>query len=102
MTKLYRLLTMISVITALGAFGWKIVRETKCANHWPKSPQPELGRIIPHNARRSITVYISRQDDRRDLMIQIVFLISGITTFAFSGLSGDLKNYLSPGSSSIK
>lgn len=91
---------MISIVILFGSFAWEMARETSYANNWPKSSQPELGRTIPHNARRSITVYISREDDRHDLMIQIILFATGLSAVAFSALSGDLKRDLMPDASS--
>jgi hypothetical protein len=102
MIKLYRFLSMISIVVLFGSFVWEMARETSYANNWPKSPEPELGRTIPHNARRSITVYISREDDRHDLTIQIILLAACFSALAFSGLSGDLKRDLVPDASSDK
>jgi hypothetical protein len=100
MINFYKTIAAMSVIAVVGCFIWHMARETSYANNWPKSPQPELARTIPHAARRSITVYISRDDNRRDLMIQIILLAACLSALAFSGLSGDLKQYLSPDASS--
>jgi hypothetical protein len=96
MIKLYRFCTAISVIAVFGCVIWHIARDVSYANNWPRSPEPELGRIIPHGAAHRTTVYISRQDDHRDLMIQITLLFASISGFAFSGLSGDLKGEVVP------
>jgi hypothetical protein len=94
--KIYKAIAAMSVIAVVGCFIWHMARETGYANNWPKSPQSELARTIPHAARRSITVYISKDDDRRDLMIQIIFLAACLSAVTFAGLSGDLKRDLVP------
>jgi hypothetical protein len=41
-------------------------------------------------------MFVSRDGDHRDLMIQIIFVIMSVSAIVFSGLSGDLKRAFQP------
>jgi hypothetical protein len=82
---------MISAIVIFGALFWKITRDVRYARYWPKSPQPEIGRIIPHDVPRHVTVFISREDDRFDIMIEIITLCAAVSALVLSVLGGKNK-----------
>jgi hypothetical protein len=89
--RFFRALAMVSVIVLFGTLFWKITRDVRYAHYWPKSPQPEIGRIIPHGVPRHVTVFISREDDRYDIMIEMITLCSVVLGFVFSVLGGEYK-----------
>ena len=79
--RIFHFLTWISVLLLWSAVFWHVGRDIRYARHWPKSPRSELGRVIPHPSFRS-TVFISRDDDWYDLLIEVITLFSGVSVIA--------------------
>jgi hypothetical protein len=94
MAKQHRFFRALAMVSAIGIFGtlfWNITRDVRYARYWPKSPQPEIGRIIPHGVPRHVTVFISREDDRYDIMIEIITLCFAVSALVCSVLGGEYK-----------
>jgi hypothetical protein len=62
---------------------------------WSKSPQPEIGRIIPHEVK-NILVYISPDDANLNQRLKWTVIASGLLLAVCLVFSGELNKMMNP------
>jgi hypothetical protein len=90
----FRWLSVASSLVIVGTLFWAIVRDTRYYNRWPTIAQSEIGRTIPREVRRSVTVYISPQDAQFDHTLEGFRIYSALLLVIFICLSGELTRSL--------
>ena len=58
--------------------------------NWPRLPQPEIGRTIPHQTK-GITVYIAKSDQEFQTRLVYVMIASGLIMLCCLFLSGEFR-----------
>ena len=91
--RFFKWLGAACLIVMFAALFGTVVRNNRYVE-WSRIPQPEIGRTIPHAARRSITVYISQDDDRFDRMLESIRIYSAGLLVICLFLSGELVRWL--------
>jgi len=76
-------------LVLVGAWFWFGGREMNFVT-WPRVPQPEIGRTIPHQTK-GITVYIAKADQEIQRRLAYVMIGAGIVTFFCLFPSGEFR-----------
>jgi tRNA G37 N-methylase TrmD len=62
---------------------------------WPRTPQPEIGRTVPHEVKR-IVVYISPAAAKFNQRLKWTLVISGSIVVVCLIFSGELNRIMNP------
>jgi hypothetical protein len=95
-TTVFRVVAAATLCLSFVIFGYRVMRSTDYANNWPRTPQPELGRTIQHQARASIRVFISAEDAQHERNLVSAWQIAIGLSILFGVLSGDFLKIFKP------
>jgi hypothetical protein len=82
-----------SIVLFIGFWWWALLDMSYVG--WPKFPQPEIGRTIPHEVK-SIVVYISPKDVEFGQHLKWTMIVSGTLMIICLVFSGELNKMLNP------
>jgi len=89
----YRIGQASSIVLLIGWFWWCGLQDIYL--RWPRFPQPEIGRTIPHELK-GIIVYISREDAEVGRNLIWTMIVAGSLTIICLVFSGELNRILNP------
>ena len=89
----YRIGQASSIVLLIGFWWWALLEMSYVG--WPKFPQPEIGRTIPHEVK-GIVVYISREDAEFGRHLKWTMIVSGALMIICLVFSGELNRMLNP------
>jgi hypothetical protein len=64
--------------------------------HWPRVPDPETGRTIPHQTK-GITAYIAKSEHEFQRRLVYVTIVSGAVMLVCLFASGEFRRLMNPG-----
>jgi len=89
----YRIGQASSIVLIIGFWWWAHLETTYVG--WPRFPQPEIGRTIPHEVK-GIIVYISPKDVEFGRRLTWTMIVSGSVMILCLVFSGELSRILNP------
>ena len=89
----YRIGQVSGVVMVVAWWWWGLLEMSYVG--WSKSPQPEIGRIIPHEVK-NIVVYISPTDAKFSEHLWLTAVISGSLLAICLVFSGELNRMMNP------
>jgi hypothetical protein len=89
----YRIGQVSAIVLAIGFWWWGLLEMSYVG--WPKLPQPEIGRTIPHEVK-GIVVYISPKDAEFGRRLTWTMIVSGALMTICLVFSGELNKMLNP------
>jgi hypothetical protein len=97
MTKRQRIFSRIGRVSGavllIAWWWWSLLEMTYVG--WPKSPQPEIGRTVPHEVK-NIVVYISPKDAAFSRHLMWILVIAGSLIIVCLVFSGELSKMMNP------
>ena len=92
--KIFRTIGVCALVVFLVPWFWRGLLENEYVT-WPKEPQPEIGRIIPHPVK-GIIVYVTKYDEELGKWLTRVLIGSGIVALISLIASGELQRVMNP------
>jgi hypothetical protein len=92
--KVFYRIGQLSGVALIAAWWWLGLLQMTYVG-WPRFPQPERGRIVPHEVK-GIVVYISPEDANFNRQLKWTLAISGSLVAVCLVLSGELKRITNP------
>jgi hypothetical protein len=92
--KFFYRIGQVSGVVLVVAWWWLGLLEMNYVG-WSKSPQPEIGRIIPHEVK-NIVVYISSNDVQLNQRLKWTVITSGALLAICLVFSGELNKIMNP------
>jgi hypothetical protein len=92
--KIFYRLGQVSGVVLIVAWWWGGLLEMTYVG-WPKSPQPEIGRTVPHKVK-NIVVYISPKDAKFNQRLEWTVAISVSLLAICLVFSGELSRMINP------
>ena len=92
--KVFYRIGQVSGVVLVVAWWWLGLLEMTYVG-WPKFPQPEIGRIVPHEVK-NVLVYISLEDVKFNQRLKWTLGISGSLLAICLVFSGELNRMMNP------
>src|ERR1700681_2364599 len=89
----YRIGHAASIVLLVAWWWWCLLEMTYVT--WSKSPQPEIGRTLPHSVK-NIVVYISPKDAEFGRLLTWTMIVSGALLAIGLVFSGELSKMINP------
>ena len=89
----YRIGQVSGIVLVAGWWWWALLEMSYVG--WPKFPQPEIARTIPHEVK-GIVVYISPNDAEFGRRLGWTMIVSGSLMFICVVFSGELNRMMNP------